>query len=300
LDHLRVPVSSLKFYGKNPRRGSVDTIVESLKVNGQYRPIVVNRRTGEVLAGNHTLKAAIQLGWDEVAATFVDVDDDEAARIVLVDNRANDLADYDVDELLELVRSLDDLAGTGYDLSILDELDPDPVALTDPDDVPVEPRVAHSKVGQTWLLGEHRLTIGDSTDPGVLGEALAGGAADLIVTDPPYNVAYQGKTKDALTIDNDDMADADFAEFLLRAYTAMFDVTIEGGPIYVFHADAQLAFRQMLVEAGWLQKQCLIWVKNSFVMSRQDYHWQHEPILYGWKPGAAHRWFGGFTPSTVI
>lgn len=134
----------------------------------------------------------------------------------------------------------------------------------------------------------------------MLAEALGGAAADLIVTDPPYNVAYTGKTKAALTIDNDDMAAADFADFLLRAYTAMLEVAIEGGAIYVFHADSEQAFRRMMVEAGWLQKQCLIWVKHTFVLSRQDYHWQHEPILYGWKPGAAHRWFGGFTPATVI
>lgn len=122
LDRLTVPVDSLKPYPGNPRRGNVDSIVKSLERNGQYRPIVVNKRTSEVLAGNHTLLAARKLGWNEIAATFVDVDEDQAARIVLVDNRANDVAGYDDDELRELLESLPDLEGTGYDDAALAEL----------------------------------------------------------------------------------------------------------------------------------------------------------------------------------
>lgn len=119
---LRVPVESLKPYSRNPRVGDVDAIAESLRVNGQYRPVVVNKRTGEVLAGNHTLKAAQKLGWSEIAATFVDVDDEQAARIVLVDNRSNDLAEYDDSALVELLQDIEDLAGSGFSDEDLESL----------------------------------------------------------------------------------------------------------------------------------------------------------------------------------
>lgn len=122
LDALRVPIDSLIYYGRNPRQGDVGAIVESLRSNGQFRPIVVNARTHEVLAGNHTLKAAVELGWTEIAATFVDVDKDRAARIVLADNRLNDVASYDDNALVELLQGLPDLQGTGYDGDDLDQL----------------------------------------------------------------------------------------------------------------------------------------------------------------------------------
>lgn len=128
-----------------------------------------------------------------------------------------------------------------------------------------------------------------------------GGGSDLVVTDPPYNVAYTGGTKDALTIQNDSMSDADFERFLAAAYAAMLGATRPGGAIYVFHAEsASGAFRRTMTDAGWLYKQTLVWVKDRLVLSRQDYHWQHEPILYGWKPGAAHLWHADRTHTTVI
>jgi ParB-like chromosome segregation protein Spo0J len=122
LDALRVPIDSVQPYARNPRRGRVDVVARSLERHGQYRPIVVNARSHEVLAGNHTLLAARELGWDEIAATFVDVDDDAAARIVLVDNRASDVAGYDDDELVALLGELDTLDGTGYDVPDLEAL----------------------------------------------------------------------------------------------------------------------------------------------------------------------------------
>jgi DNA modification methylase len=303
---LQVPLAELKPYAGNARVGNVDMIAESLEVNGQYRPIVVNRRTNEVLAGNHTLKAAKQLGWETIAATFVDVDDEAAARIVLVDNRSNDVAEYDNRALLDLLQSLDGLDGTGFDQASIDDLvaelfEPE----KDLDDAERLPAVSDaeptSKLGDIWLLGKHRLVVGDATDPGVVAEALGGEMAELVLTDPPYNVDYTGKTGDALKIDNDSMSAEAFGDFLAGAFGAMYANTAEGAPIYVFYATAEeIAFRRELVDAGWLYKQNLVWIKDRFVLSRQDYHWQHEPILYGWKPGAAHAWFGGFTPTTVV
>ncbi len=302
---LAVDVAELVPYRTNPRRGDVGRIAESLEANGQYRPIVVRRSTNEVLAGNHTLLAARQLGWPKVAATFVDVDDDQAARIVLVDNRTNDLAGYDDDLLLELLQSIPDLGGTGFTSSELDELlnaaGQEPEKRTDPDDVPLPPRKRVSRDGDVWQLGPHRLVVGDSTDPAVVALACDGVKADLVVTDPPYNIDYQGGTAEAMTIANDSMDDDAFLAFLRAAYAAALSSTKRGGPIYVFHAISESGnFKQGMLDAGWRYAQTLVWVKDRFVLSRQDYNWQHEACLYGWKPGAAHRWFGGFSTSTVL
>ena len=309
LESLAVPVGELVPYSANPRRGDVLRIAESLSVNGQYRPIVVRQETREVLAGNHTLAAARSLGWERIAATFVSCDDDQAKRIVLVDNRSNDVAGYDNAELLELLQSLDgDLAGTGFDDGALADLERlvreaevPPEGMTDPDYVPAVPYEPVSQTGDVWELGPHRLAVGDGTDPSVVAEATGGGLADAYVSDPPYNVAYQGGTADALRIENDDMGSDEFRSFLGALFVAAYAHVRPGAPFYIFHADAEgIAFRQSLIDAGWLLKQVLVWVKNTLVLGRQDHHWQHEPILYGWKPGAGHSWYGGRKLTTVI
>jgi DNA modification methylase len=143
--------------------------------------------------------------------------------------------------------------------------------------------------------------VGDSTDPAILAKALDNKLADCIFTDPPYNVAYTGGTSEGLTIQNDAMTELEFESFLLAVYAAMYQNAKAGCPIYVCHADSSgQAFRTTLAGAGWMLKQILIWVKDNFVLSRQDYNWQHEPIIYGWKPGAAHPWYGPFNDSTVL
>ena len=153
--------------------------------------------------------------------------------------------------------------------------------------------------GEIYQLGQHRLMCGDSTDLGAVSDLVDGNLVDMIFTDPPYNVAYEGKTADALTIQNDEMSDEDFYAFLLSAHTNMAMVTKDGGAIYVCHADSEgLNFRNALVNAGFLLKQCLIWMKQSMVMGRQDYQWQHEPILYGWKEGGSHYFIDDRTQTT--
>ena len=148
----------------------------------------------------------------------------------------------------------------------------------------------------------HRLVCGSSLEADVVARALGEGVlADLVLTDPPYNVDYQGKTKKALKIENDKMSGSSFRDFLYDFYVNAYAHLRPGGPIYVFHADSEGAnFRQALVDAGLKLSQCLVWVKQSFVMGRQDYHWQHEPILYGWKEGAAHTWCADRKQSTVL
>lgn len=318
----RVKIGDLRLHPHNARQGDVGAICQSLEAHGQYRPLVVQRSTGNVVAGNHTLQAAQALGWTEVDVTYLDVDDDQALRILLVDNRANDLATYDdsvLTDLLEaLVRTEYGLAGTGFtgddlDQMIADQLEDRTAAEVVEDDAPSIPSKAKTEAGNVWLLGQHRLICGDST----LGEtykALLGlDKADLVVTDPPYNVAYQDnmtpeeaakwrRRTDGLIVANDNMSEDDFRSFLLAVYSAISDAMVPGAPAYVFHppgGDGD-TFRATFRESGFELKQMLIWVKQRFVLGRQDYNYQHEPIIYGWKSGAAHRWYGNFNKSTVL
>jgi DNA modification methylase len=190
LSDLAVPVKDLKHYAENARIGNVDQIAESLRVNGQYRPIVVNRRTNEVLAGNHTLKAAVQLGWSRIAVTWVDVDEKQARRINLVDNKANDQAGYDDQALAVLLKNLEgDFEGTGF---VQDELDSllDKLGLGDGgDDKPLPPVPVKSRTqpGDIWALGRHRLICGSCMDRDTMVALMEDQLANLIVTSPPYN-----------------------------------------------------------------------------------------------------------------
>lgn len=291
-----VDASSLEPYYRNPRVGNVALIVDSLKAHGQYKPIIVNRgtKTGrprEVLAGNHLLQAGLQLGMQQMLVHWLDVDDDEAARIVLVDNRASDKGGYDAEALAGLLVDLDGLQGTGYsdgDLSRLlaglevGEQD----GLTDPDAVPGAPVVPITAPGDVWLLGPHRLVCGDSTQVDVVAKAAGGTEIDAMWTDPPYGVDYVGKTKDALTIKNDGK---DGLGVLLRdAFTAALTVLRPGAPCYVAHSDTErVTFEGALRDVGYLVRQNLIWVKNAMVLGRSDYQYKHEPILEAEAPDPA-------------
>lgn len=280
LQHLAVPVRNLKHYGRNPRRGDVDLIAASLKRNGQYKAVVVRKGTNEILAGNHTVKAAKQLGWDRVAVTWVDCTDEEAARIVLTDNRTSDLGTYDVDQLQGLLGTLPDLEGTGY---TQDDLE----AMIAPQE-PAQPKLGAdeypelvppiSKPGDVWVLGRHRLVCGDATDPHAWHQLLGNKRADLMWTDPPYGVDYVGKTKDALTIKNDGAAG--LHALLTPAFALAAQHLKPGAPAYIAHADTErIVFEQTARAAGFLIRQNLIWVKNTMVLGRSDYHYRHEPIL---------------------
>lgn len=298
-----VAISELQLDPNNARKHStrnLEAISESLVKFGQRKPLVVHR--GVVIAGNGTLEAARLIGWTEIQIAEVpdDWDKETAKAYALADNRSAELAEWDeatlAKQLLELDANGWDIEALGFQQREVER--PEPVDVDDVPDVPDEPK---SKLGNIYKLGEHMVVCGDSTDAATLAKALDGEKADLIFTDPPYNVAYQGGTKDKLTIQNDAMSEAQFENFLLNAYQAMYANIKEGGAIYVCHADSSgFTFRKTFVEAGFMLKQCLIWVKDNFVLGRQDYNWQHEPILYGWKPGAAHNWYGPFSDSTVL
>lgn len=332
LAKLVVPIDGLQHYGRNPRRGDVAAIAESLEINGQYKPIVVRAGTNEVLAGNHTLKAARELGWDKIAVTFVDVDDDQAARIVLVDNRTNDLAGYDEAELTELLQSLPTLDGTGFTQASLDELvygiEQEPAEASDTADEVPERVAAIAKPGDVFHLGDHKVICGDATDPKVLAKLMGDEQAACMWTDPPYGVDYVGGTDEALTVANDTAAGLE--PLLAAAFTAAARHLRGGAPVYVAHSDTRrVTFESTLTAAGYRVRQNLVWVKNSLVLGHSDYHYQHEPILeaeaptpeaeqeqagkshepilYGFAPGGegrlgrgGPRWYGGNTRTTVL
>lgn len=307
------PVADIALLPGNPRQGDIGAVAESMRVNGVYQPIIINRGTHtgrpyEVIAGNHRAQAAQSLGHETIPAVLLDVDDDAAKRIALADNRTSDLATYDTEALLAMLRSLDDLAGTGYDPDDLDDLladlTPDEKeALTDVDDAPSEPKKPITRPGDVFHLGPHRLIVGDGTDPAVLEKLMGGEQADAYITDPPYNVEYTGGTKDALKIQNDAWGEdgVAFEAFLLDLFTTAAQHVKPGGAAYIFHASSYAAeFIRAMKGSGLLFKQVLVWVKNSLVLGRQDYQWRHEPILYGWRDGGPHRWYGEFDKTTLI
>lgn len=280
---------------------NLEAIKGSLTQFGQRKPIVVQGNV--VIAGNGTLEAAKRLGWDEIDIVQVPEDwtADQAKAFALADNRTAELATWDneilqsqLSELKEIGIIVEDFGFQAAEVPIID-------IETFEDELPELKQEPKTQLGDLVKMGNHYLLCGDSTKSENIAKVLQGRLADCVFTDPPYNVAYEGGTKDKLTIQNDDMDEFQFSEFLFGFYKAAIENTKEGGPIYVCHADsAGEAFRHNMVKSGWLLKQCLIWVKDSLVLGRQDYNWQHEPILYGWKPGAAHTWYGPFTNTTVI
>lgn len=313
-EYRKLQVGGLSTFEGNPRRGNVDLIARSLETNGQYRPIVVNvgtqtGRPNEVLAGNHTLLAARALGWESIDCSVVDVDEQRARSIVAADNRLADLGEYDAQELHALLSSLDDLDGTGYELDDLDALSRDlfpPDSHTDPDDVPETPAEPRSEAGQVWQLGEHRLLVGSSTDGDAVRRLCGDVAPDCVWADPPYGVEYVGKTKNALRIQNDGASG--LGDLLTAAFDVVAAVCKPGAPVYVAHADTErVTFESAMLASGLVVRQNLVWVKNTMVLGRSDYHYKHEPILYGFVDGGegrkgrgGERWFGGNNETTVF
>lgn len=281
---------------------NLNAIAESLTQFGQRKPIVITA-ANVVVAGNGTLEAAQRLGWKDITCVRVpnDWSPEQIKAFALADNRTAELASWDKDVLNQ---QLEELGDNGWQLTELGFEYVKPDDLDNVVEVPLPEKAPdRTKPGQLWRLGDHRLYVGDSTKKEAYETLLGDETVDLIVTDPPYNVDYHGGAGQEMTISNDNMSTDDFAKFLRDSYNLMYDWTKPGGPIYVFHADGHASgpsFRIELANAGFELKQTLIWVKNVFVFGRQDYHWQHEPILYGWKPGAAHKWYADRTKATVF
>jgi site-specific DNA-methyltransferase (adenine-specific) len=300
-------ITQIKPYEKNPRTippEAVEAVANSIVAFGFRQPIVVDEQ-GVIIVGHTRYRAALKLGIDRVPVHVAQMTPEQARAYRIADNTTNTLSSWDM-ELLNLELSdmpNFDLEDYGLDLSELEHRS-ESTATDDGFDVVAAVKAIRepkTKPGQIYQLGKHRLMCGDATDAAQVRTLMDGQLADIVWTDPPYNVGYVGKTADALTIENDEMNDDEYHAFLLAAFKAMLPVAKPGTIIYAAHADSKsYNVRGALVEAGWSLRQCLVWVKNSMVMGRQDYHWQHEPILYGWKPGAAHHWYADRTQTTVL
>lgn len=302
------PVERLKPYARNARTHSeaqVDKIAASMVEFGFTNPILVDENDG-IIAGHGRLLAAQKLGMDEVPVIpLTHLSDAQRRAYILADNRLALDAGWDEDmlasELSELQDEGFDLALTGFSDDELGDLladeDAGGAGGTDPDDAPAVPFYPTSVPGDVWICGPHRVMCGDSCSIDAVGRLMAGVQAECLWTDPPYNVAYEGSAGSIL---NDDMSDEKFGAFLYDAYTAAIMHMKDGGAAYIAHADTEgLAFRREFERAGFYLASCLIWRKNSLVLGRADYHWQHEPILYGWKPGAGQRWYGARDKTTI-
>lgn len=299
---LAVDVDSLTALPGNPRKGDVDAVAASLERFGQRKPIVVRASDRTIVAGNHTWLAARKLGWDTIAAVLVDDDDATAKAFSLADNRTAELGSYDEGLLLDLIRDVGDvdpllLADTGWSdediADLVDRIDPglpdDPPA----DDAPAAPEEPFSKPGDVWVLGGHRVVCGDATDVTAHDALLGQGKADCVWTDPPYGVEYVGKTKDALTIKND--GSEGLPDLLAGSFNAVSLSSKEGAAIYVAHPPGALSvvFAQSFLDAGWRLHQTLVWDKGTITLGHSDYHYRHEPILFGYTPGGGRRGRGG-------
>lgn len=295
-----LPLKALKPYERNARKHGkedVEAVAACIRETGFNDPIGIWSDKNIIVEGHGRLLAAKKLGMKEVPCIRLDhLTDEQRKAYALAHNKTAELSSWDVDLLnLELEDITDiDMEQFGFDL-------PDPLADMEAVDddyeisVPEQPK---AKYGEIYQLGRHRLMCGDSTVLGDVQKLVENVQMDLLITDPPYNVDYEGT---AGKIKNDSMKDDKFREFLTDAFKNAAAVMKPGASFYIWHADSEgYNFRQACFNAGWQVRQCLIWNKNSLVLGRQDYQWKHEPCLYGWKEGAGHQWHNDRKQTTVM
>jgi len=296
-------------YKTNSRTHSKEQIIQianSIKEFGFTNPILISE-DGEIIAGHGRLEAARSLKMNEIPVIVLGYLTKEQRRaLVIADNQIALNAGWDVDVLKA---ELEELVNYEYDIKKLGFSDDELKKLIDygqsenfGDDeyIPEMPVNSITKRGDIWMLGKHRLLCGDATEKKDLEKLMEDKLADLVITDPPYNVGYEGKTKKRLTIQNDSMEKDVFYVFLFKMYQNLFYKMKGGAGVYIFHADTEGAnFRNAMIDAGLKLSLCCVWVKQQFVFGRNDYHWQHEPILYGWKPSGSHKWYSDRKQTTV-
>ena len=305
-----VPIGDLKPNPRNPNTHPEKQIVllaRIIEAHGWRVPITVSTRSGMIVRGHGRYEAACRLGCAEVPVDFQDyVSDAEEWQDLLADNRIAELSQIDESILRGILKDFDlDIELTGYDLEYAEDLlaaRDDVEAQEDGFDAAAEAAKIIDPItcpGDLYLLGGHRLLCGESEDAAAMARLMDVRLADLVWTDPPYNVDYHNDRGEGL--ENDNLPPALFQEMISSAFRNICRHTREGGCFYVSHSDVGgLIFRSALVASGFLMKQCLIWVKSGAVLGRQDYNWKHEPILYGWKPGRAHYFCMDYTLTTVI
>lgn len=300
MDVVYRPIDSVVPYANNPRKNAdaVDAVANSIREFGWKQPLVVDV-DGVIVVGHTRWLAARRLGLREVPCIVAtDLTKEQADAYRLADNKTNELAEWDMEKLRSELEGLKDfdMAQFGFEEleASLDDMKDDGF-----DEEGAIGETSYSRSGDVFALGGHRLMVGDSTLKEDVDKLCDGRQADLVLTDPPYNVDYEGQ--DGMKIQNDKQSNEDFYNFLLSAFRNMYEHTKAGGAIYCFHADTEgLNFRNAFREAGFKLAECLIWVKNSLVLGRQDYQWRHEPCLYGWKEGAAHYFVDDRTQDTIL
>ena len=305
-----IEIEKLIPYARNSRTHSDEQVAQiagSIREFGFTNPVLVDK-DGTIVAGHGRVMAARKLAMASVPCLRLGhLTESQVRAYVIADNKLALNAGWDEQMLKSEIAAIKD---DGFDIDLLgfsdDELSellqPEIVeGQTDPDQVPEAPEEPATKPGDLWVLGDHRLLCGDSTNFESVNRLVLNQKVDILITDPPYNVAYEGKTEKKLKIENDSMEDGAFRQFLQDVYTAADSVMREGAVFYIWHADSEgHNFRGAAFETGWKVRQCLVWNKNTLVLGRQDYHWKHEPCLYGWKDGAAHYWGSDRTQTTVL
>lgn len=305
----KINILKLKPSEYNPRKDLQPEDEEYIKIKnsilefGYVAPVIINADM-TVIGGHQRLKVLKELGYEEIQCIVVDLDKNKEKALNLALNKISGEWDNDKLEaiLAELKETDIDINITGFSNDEVDDILKDIIGSNE-DDFDLEEALDEieeptTKVGDIWRLGKHRLLCGDSTQQEDVMRLMNNQEADMLLTDPPYNVDYEGT---AGKIENDNMNETEFYNLLIDAFINMYSVAKAGAPIYVFHADTEgLNFRNAFKNAGFKLAQCLVWVKNTFVMGRQDYQWKHEPILYGWKEGKAHYFIDSRSQNTVL
>lgn len=308
-----VDIAELKPWAANPRdnKKAIDEVAKSIRRFGWGAPIVANKRDGEIIAGHTRFAAAAKLKLDKVPVRWLDLDPADAHALALADNKVGEVATWDDAVLRQVLAELKEadeslLADTGFSDDELARLmgDDAPTVLEPEGESPEidEKGPVHSVPGEVYQLGPHRLMCGDSTSVDAVETLMSGDKASCLWTDPPYGVAYVGKTKDALEIENDKLKPDELTDFLRSAFNCALLATAPGAAWYVAAiADGPLflSFAIPLVELG-IWRQMLIWNKSTMVMGRRDFHYQHEAIFYGWNPDGAHKWTSDRKQTTVL
>ncbi|WP_258552502.1 site-specific DNA-methyltransferase [Corynebacterium striatum] len=305
-----MPIAELKPADYNPRKDlqpgdpDYEKLKRSLTEFGYVEPVIWNQTTGHVVGGHQRLKILEDLGHTSVDCVVVELDEMREKALNVAMNKIS--GDWDQDKLALLIADLDasdfDAELTGFDdaeiAQLIGSLDEGEVEDDDFDLTSALAAAAFVQRGDVWTVGRHRLVCGDATIPDDVATLMDGTRANLVLTDPPYRVAY--KSSSGLTIANDALSDEDFYDFLLAAFTNMAGVCEKGASAYVFHADTEgLNFRCAFQDAGFKLSGCCIWVKDSLVLGRSPYQWQHEPVLYGWVKTGKHRWYADRKQTTV-
>ena len=309
MDVRKIPVEQLIPADYNPRKDlkpgdlEYDKLKRSIEQFGYVEPLIWNKTTGRVVGGHQRLKVLIDMGISEVDCVVVKLPEDKEKALNIALNKIS--GEWDKDKLALLIVDLQgadfDVSLTGFDPAELDDLFKDKVKdKIHDDDFDVEATLKEpviTKLGDVWTLGRHRLVCGDSTQSETFELLMAGAKANLVITDPPYNVNYKGS---AGKIKNDHMANDAFYKFLLAAFQNIEVVMADDASIYIFHSDTEgLNFRRAFADAGFFLSGCCIWKKQSLVLGRSPYQWQHEPVLFGWKNKGKHQWYTGRKETTI-